>query len=189
MNKFEIHTKESAPTQSAELLGNAENSFGFIPNLMGIMAESPSALKGYLAIGQIFDESSFSPTERQVVLLTVNRINECHYCVAAHSGIAGMQKIPAEIVEAIRNDQPIADSKLEALRTFTTAVVEQRGWVSDDTTAAFVAAGYTKAQILEVVFGISFKTLSNYVNHIADTPLDSAFTSKAWAPVTKRFAS
>ena len=189
MSNFNVHTKETAQAESAELLGNAEQAFGFIPNLLGVFAESPAALKAYLTIGQIFDQSSFSPTERQLVILAASRFNECHYCIAAHSAIANMQKVPADVVEAIRNDQPIADSKLEALRTFTTAVVEKRGWVTTHDTEEFLAAGYSKAQILEVILGVSFKTLSNYANHIADTPLDAAFAAQAWTPATKRLAS
>lgn len=189
MSNFNVHTKESAAVKAAELLGNTEKAMGFIPNLLGIFAESPATLKAYLTLGQIFDESSFSSTERQVVILAASRFNECHYCIAAHSVIADLQKVPADVVEAMRNDQPISDDKLEALRTFTTAVVEKRGWVSEDDTSAFVAAGYTNAQILEVILGITFKTLSNYTNHITDTPLDDAFARQAWAPATKRLAS
>ena len=189
MSIFDIHTKETAQAKSAEMLATVEKSYGFIPNLLGVLAESPATLKAYLTIGQIFDESSFSPPERQLVILTASRLNECHYCIAAHSTAAEMQKVPADVIEAIRNDQPIADSKLQALRIFTTAVVEKRGWVTGDDTAAFLAAGYTKSQILEDILGISFKTLINYVNHISDTPLDDAFAPKAWAPVAKRLAS
>ena len=189
MSIFDIHTKETAQAKSAEMLATVEQSYGFIPNLLGIFAESPATLKAYRTIGQIFDESSFSATERQLVILTASRLNDCRYCVAAHSTVAEMQNVPADVIEAIRIDQPIADSKLEALRTFTTAVVEKRGWATEDDTEAFLAAGYTKAQILEVILGISFKTLSNYVNHIADTPLDDAFAPKAWAPVANRLAS
>ena len=189
MSNFNLHTKETAQTKSAELLANAEKAYGFIPNLLGVFAESPTTLKAYLTIGQIFDESSFSPTERQVLTLAASRLNDCRYCVAAHSVIANLQKVPADAIEAIRNDQPIADSKLEALRTFTTVVIEKRGWVTEDDTAAFLAAGYSRAQILEVILGISFKTLSNYTNHIADTPLDDAFAAMAWVPVSERLAS
>jgi len=189
MSIFDVHTKETAQTKSAELLATAEKSYGFIPNLLGIFAESPATLKAYQIIGRIFDESSFSPTERQLVILTASRLNECYYCVAAHSTVAEMQKVPADVIEAIRNDQPIADSKLQALRTFTTAVIEKRGWVTGDDTEAFLAAGYTKEQILEVILGISFKTLSNYVSHIAEPPLDDAFAPKAWTPVATRLAS
>ena len=189
MSIFDIHTKKTAQAQSAELLANAEKAYGFIPNLLGVFAESPATLKAYLTIGKIFDESSFSPTERQLVVLTASRLNECRYCMAAHSTVAEMQKVPADIINAIRSDQPIADSKLQALRTFTTAVIDKSGWVTASETEAFLAAGYTKAQIIEVILGISFKTLSNYVNHISDTPLDDAFAPKAWAPVVKRLAS
>lgn len=178
--KFTIHTKETAPETSVALLHGTEKAFGFIPNLVGMMAESPAVAKGYLNIAQIFDETSFSPTQRQVVILTASLYNECHYCMAAHSVIAEMQKVPQDVVDAIRNDEPIADVKLEALRQFTIQVVDKRGWVSNDDIQAFIDAGYTKQQILEVILGVSFKTLSNYVNHITDTPVDTAFAKKAW---------
>lgn len=189
MNLFTTHTIDTAPEKSAELLSNAEKNYGFVPNLLGVLAESPATLKAYLTIGKIFDESSFSQTERQLVILTASRLNACHYCVAAHSTVAGMQKVPADIIDAVRNDLPIRDEKLETLRTFTTAVVEKRGWVADDETAAFLAAGYTKSQVLEVILGLSFKTLSNYVNHITEPPLDDAFAARAWTPVESTLAS
>ena len=189
MSQFNVHSKETAPTESAELLATAEKSFGFVPNLLGVMAESPATLKAYTTIGKIFDESSFSATERQVVILTASRFNECDYCIAAHSVVAGMQKVPADVIRAIRNDQAIDDDKLEALRTFTSATVEKRGWVSDDDIAAFQTAGYNKAQILEVILGLSFKTLGNYVDHLAETPLDDAFAAQAWTPLIDRLAS
>ncbi len=186
MLNFTVYTKETAPEKSVGLLEGAEKAFGFVPNLIGTMAESPAATKGYLTIGQIFDETSFSPTERQVVILAASRYNECHYCVASHSVVAEMQKVPADVIEAIRSDQTIADPKLEALRAFTTAVVDKRGWVSEDDIGAFLEAGYAKEQILEVILGVSMKTLSNYVNHIAETPLDAAFAGKVWAPEHKK---
>ncbi len=168
------------------LLEGAEKAFGFVPNLIGTMAESPAATKGYLTIRQIFDETSFSPTERQLVILAASRYNECHYCVAAHSVVAEMQKVPNDVIQAIRSDRPIGDPRLEALRTFTTAVVDKRGWVSEDDIEAFLEAGYAKEQILEVILGVSMKTLSNYVNHIAQTPLDTAFAGKVWVSEHKK---
>lgn len=188
MNQFDIHTKDTAPAKSAELLATAEKMYGFTPNLLGVMAESPATVKAYMAISKIFDESSFSMAERQVVNLTASRSSECHYCMAAHSAVAGMQKVPADVIAAIRNDQPIDDARLEALRTFTLAAIEQRGWLSADDITTFLAAGYTKAQVLEVILGISVKTLSNYVNHIAEPPLDGAFATQVWTPVPERLA-
>lgn len=134
-------------------------------------------------IGQLFEKSSSSPTERQTVILATSRFNECDYCMAAHSVIAGMQEVPTDVIEAIRDDRPIDDPRLEALRVFTNTVVETRAHVSSGDIEAFLAADYSKAQVLEVIFGISFKTLSNYVNHVAETPLDDAFATQAWAAI------
>ncbi len=189
MSNFEIHTTETAQVAAADLLGGIEKAIGFIPNLYGVFAESPAALKAYIELGKTFDESSFSATERQLVILTASRLNDCRYCMAAHSVVAGMQNVPDNVIEALRNDQPIADARLQALRLFTTAVVEKRGWVSESDTAAFFYAGYSKGQVLEVILGVAFKTLSNYTNHIADTPLDPWFSAKAWSPDTTRKAS
>ncbi len=189
MNIFDIHTTQTAQAPAAEMLGEIEKAYGFIPNLYGVFAESPATLRAYMSLGKIFDESSFSATERQLIILAVSRLNGCSYCVAAHSVVAGMQKVPDDVIDAIRNDQPIADSKLQALRVFAITVVEKRGWVTESDVIAFLGAGYTKAQILEVVLGVTFKTLSNYTNHMADTPLDDAFESMAWAPAATRLAS
>ncbi len=188
MSNYQIHTKKTAPSSAAEILANAEKAYGFTPNLLGVMAESPALIKAYMALGKIFDETSFSPTERQVVILSASRFNECRYCMAAHSVVAGMQNIPADVIEAIRDDLPIADERLEALRRIVTSTIEQRGWLSEDDKDAFFAAGFTTAHLFEVILGISYKTLSNYVNHIAETPLDSAFTTGAWAPAEVRLA-
>ena len=92
-----------------------------------------------------------------------------------------MQKVPADVVQAIRTGQPIADGKLEALRRFTAAVAATRGRPPEADTAAFLAAGYAPAHILEVILGVGMKTLSNYTNHLAGTPLDEAFAPVAWS--------
>ncbi len=189
MKNFDIHTVETAEPSAAEMLGDINGAYGFIPNLYGIFAESPAALRAYITVGKIFDESSFSATERQLIILAASRYNECNYCMAAHTVVAEMQKVPADVIEAIREDRPISDDRLEALRTFTTAIVEKRGWVSNNDISAFLAEGYSRAQILEVILGVSFKTLSNYTNHVADTPLDAAFEARAWSPAEKRLAS
>lgn len=180
MTLFTVHNPKTAPEQSVGPLQRAEAAYGFVPNLIGVLAESPAAVEAYLDLSQIFDKSAFSRTERQVVLLAISRYHECHYCVAAHSTIAQMQKVPAEVVSAIRTDQPIPDRKLEALRAFTTVVVGQRGWVSGKDLNAFLTAGYEKRHVLEVIVGAAFKTISNYTNHVTETPVDSAFANNRW---------
>jgi len=185
MTRFDLHTPESAPEASRPMLEGAQKSLGFVPNLYATFAESPQLLKAYLSISQALDQGTFTPTERQIVLLTTSFANQCDYCMAAHSTIAGMQQVPADVVSALRDGTPLADAKLEALRQFTAKLVEQRGWVDPTDVDAFIAAGYTKAQVLEAILGVGMKTLSNYTNHIAKPALDDAFQPQAWSrPVT-----
>lgn len=184
MSDFRIHTPDTAPEGSKEILKGAEQQMGFIPNLFGIMAEAPAALKAYNIVSDNFDNSSFNTTEKQIVLLATSFVNECHYCMAVHSTVGQMQNIDNEIIEAMRTGSPLADSKLEALRKFTQIVVEKRGWISDEDVQEFFNAGYTKAQLLEVIVGVTQKTLSNYINHIVQTPLDSAFEPNKWEKST-----
>lgn len=180
MSLFNVHTLEDAPAASRELLGKAKGKFGFVPNMLGVMAESPAALNGYLTLSGILEQSSFTPAERQILLLTTARENGCEYCVAAHSLGAQKAGAPKEVIEAIRQDKPIKDTRLATLHNFCRTMVEKRGYVSEADMKAVLAAGFTKAQILEVVLAISVKTLSNYVNHIAHTPLDAAFNAAKW---------
>lgn len=177
---YPVHTIETAPEPAREILTAARKYYGFLPNLLAVMSEAPALVKGYTTLSRIFDETSFSAAERQVVLLTVSSENACSYCVAAHSVIAGMQRVPDDVVQAIRTNQSIPDNRLEALRRYTSAVVAKRGWVDADDTAAFEAAGYSRHQALEVVLGVGLKTLSNYMNHVAHTPLDQAFAKAEW---------
>jgi AhpD family alkylhydroperoxidase len=171
----------------------AAKTYGFVPNLLAVMAEAPALVNADVNLSRIFEETSLTAIERQVVLPATSFENKCECCVAAHSVIAAMQAVPTEVVEAIRNGQPIADSKLEALRRFTAEVVTTLGWPSESALQAFRKVGYREQQVREVVLGVGMKTLSNYTNHIAGTPLDKAFAKAAWSkaarPPTQTLAS
>ena len=181
MTKFTNHTIDTAPADSRALLEGAKKKTGFVPNLYAGMAEAPALLEGYLAISGIFDKTSFSATERQIVLMTSNRLNGCTYCMAAHTSISQMSGVPEDVVTALRNNTPITDGKLEALRQFTIVIVESRGWPNEDQLTSFLDAGYTRQNILEVILGTAMKVISNYTNHIVDTPLDDAFKPNVWS--------
>lgn len=180
MTTYTLHTVETAPPASRPILEGAQKAYGFVPNLLGTLADAPAALKGYTDVAGAFDSTSLSPTERQVVLLTASFENECTYCVAAHSVIAGMQKVAPDVIEAIRNGQEISDPRLAALARFTRTVVERRGWAGEDAVEQFLSAGFSTAQVLEVVLGVAMKTISNYSNHLAAPALDAAFESQRW---------
>lgn len=178
--EFKIYTASDAPAGSQAILAATQKGLGFVPNLFGTMAGAPSMLSAYTTLSRIFDESSLSATERQIVLLATSRVNGCEYCMAAHTAIAGMQRVPRDVIDALRDGEALADPHLEALRRFTITVVESRGWPDEAAVNEFAAAGYGPQQVLEVVLGIGMKTLSNYVNHIAGTPLDGQFAPARW---------
>ena len=180
MMDFTLHTPDSAPEGSKETLSAAKKHYGFVPNLMGVLAEAPAAVKAYALLSDAFASSSLSPVEQQVVTLSVSHVNGCSYCMGAHSAVAKLAGMPDTEVEALREGRLLSDPKLEGLRKFTGILLEKRGLASPEDVDEFLAAGYTKAQVLEVIVGVSFKTLSNYTNHLADTPLDRQFKAFEW---------
>jgi uncharacterized peroxidase-related enzyme len=183
MTKFAVHTIETAPPASRPLLEGIRRSFGFVPNLFGVFAESPAALGGGLAIYEAFSTSSLSRAEQQIVMLAASEANDCEYCVAAHSTLAKrMAKVDPALVDAVRDRAPLSDARLDALTRFTRRIVEQRGRLADAEVDAFLDAGYTRAQVLEVLLGVGMKTFNNYVDHLAHTPLNDRFKAEAWQP-------
>ncbi len=182
MSSFPIHTAESHPDHATEVIGHVKDKYGFVPGLLGALSESPSAAGAYLTLGEAMRNSSFTPTERHVVWFTINTIHECHYCMAAHTGIAKSEKIADDVIDAARAGADYDDARLQALKVFTTKMVLERGWVQPADLDAFFAAGYTRQSALDVVLAISHKVLSNYTNHLVETPVDAPFAQYEWAP-------
>lgn len=180
MTKFTVHTADTAPEASKATLDAVKGAFGFIPNLQANMATSPELLAGYSTLWDLFSKTTLTPTEQQVVYLTANFENECHYCMAGHTMLSKMQKIDDAVVQAIRDGAAIPDAKLEALHAFVGLVVRERGFVGDAAVATFIAAGYTQQNVLEVVLGVGTKLLSNYTNHIVHTQLDPFMHGAEW---------
>lgn len=180
MADFPSHDLETAPEASKPLLEKSQKAFGRLPGLHKVLAESPQAFEGYQILHKLFQETAFDADELTVVWQTINVEHECHYCVPAHTGIAKMMKVSDEISEALRNETPLPTPKLEALRKFTLQVVRNRGNVTEEQLEAFFAAGYGHRAVLDVILGLSQKTISNYVNHMAQTPIDDVFKPLAW---------
>ncbi len=180
MTSFTIHNAKTAPAASKPFIEQAQQQFGMVPNLIGLLAESPVAVETYLTLSELFTKSSFSPTERNLVWLTINYENDCHYCMAAHTLIAHSEKVDAEIIDALRTGETLDNPRLQALRSFTSNIVANRGWIDNEEVDAFLAAGYTKENVFEVLVGIAHKVLSNYSNHLAETPVDVPFQKFAW---------
>lgn len=169
---FKLHTIETAPEASRKDLTDVKQKYGRLPNFFAVAAESPAAVDAYLSLSKIFQNTGLTPIEQQIVILTVSVENKCDYCVAAHSRGAKMVGVPAEVIDAIRNRAPLNDKKAEALHHLVGQLVEKRGWLSDVEVQAFLANGFSRSQLLDVIVGVSMKTLSNYINHLADTPVE-----------------
>ncbi len=171
----------NASPNAKPLLETIQKKYGMVPNLMGNFAHNPEALKAYLALSENFAASGLSDLEQQVVALTASRENNCTYCMAAHSAMAAMSKLDETVIQKVRNGETLSDKKLEALRNLTRKVVTSRGWLDDSDKKEFLAVGYTKEQLLAVILGVTMKTLSNYVNHVANTEIDQPFKPFSWA--------
>jgi uncharacterized peroxidase-related enzyme len=189
---FTVHTIDSAPAASKPLLENSKKNWGFIPTLHGTLAEAPIALDAYTAIyNAIVAKSTLTPIEQQVAFQAVNVLHGCEYCTAGHTYLSRAVKMPEDMIAALRESRPIeSDARLQALRVFTEAVVRERGRAGDAAVDIFIAAGFTKANVLEVVTIVAAKTISNYTNHLTHTPLESFMADPAlnWVAPSRRAA-
>lgn len=180
MTDFKLHDLNTAPQAAQDGLAAVEEKYGFIPNLMAVMAEAPPLMQGYLELSQMLEKTSFNPQERVLLLLAISAANGCDYCVAAHTMGAKSAGLLQEAIDAVRDNEPISESRLEALRRTAQSMVNDRGRPNVAVIQAFFEAGYTRANLLEVILAVGMKTLSNYTNHLAETPLDAVFEQTAW---------
>lgn len=179
MSIFTKHTVETAPKGASEVLEKVVEQYQFIPNLASYVAESPVSLDAIMALSGNFDNSSLTPQEQQIVLLTVSVMNGCSYCRTVHKALGNMQKVERDVLEAVLDLRTLPDTKLNALYDFTRAIVEDKGLVSEEVVNRFLAAGYTKAQVFEVVMGVALKTFTNYSNHLAGAEPNAEFLKMA----------
>jgi AhpD family alkylhydroperoxidase len=148
--------------------------------MMAKFAEAPLLLRGYQTAAGFFDQTSFSPTERLVVLLAASLENNCDFCMSAHSWGAVRQGLDADLIAALREGRVLTDSRLEALRSFVRALVVEHGQVPEADQQAFFAAGFTPRQALEAVLGVATKVMTNYTNALAMTPPNAEFGDAIW---------
>ncbi|WP_339928846.1 carboxymuconolactone decarboxylase family protein [uncultured Brevundimonas sp.] len=180
MTDFTLYDETNAPDGSKASLAESKAAFGMIPGLHAVMAESPGLLEAYKRVHELFMASSFDNDELTVVWQTVNVENGCHYCVPAHTGIAKSMGVDDAITNALRDQTPLPNARLEALRDFTLKLIRDRGNVDDASVQAFLDAGFTRQSVFDVILGYSQKVMSNYTNHLARTPVDKPFEKFAW---------
>lgn len=180
MSRLTVHTIDSAPAAAKERLENAQKANGFLPNLLGVLANAPTALETYQVVGAINNRNSLSPVEREVVQITAAARNGCQFCVAGHTALARKKlDMPENVVESLRSIKALEDPKLNALAKFTLALIEHRGQLPDAQLEAFFKAGYSQENALDALLGVSLATLCNFANNLAQTPINSEL--KAYA--------
>jgi alkylhydroperoxidase family enzyme len=182
-NGYTIHDQSTAPAAAQELLRAAVTHYGFVPNAIGAMAESPVTLNAYLALDALAGKTGFSDLERHVILLAVTRELECPYCVAVHSAFAKMAAVPEKTVQRLRGGEPLDDPRQAALQKFVAALVHKQGHVSDKEIAVFLMSGYKRWHVLELVLLIANKMIAVYCNRIMGTDLDKALAAERWNKV------
>lgn len=180
INGFTLHDIATAPAASAEILNGVQTGWGFVPNLHRVLAESPAALEAYNTLWGIAENTGFTAQERNIAYLAIIYENECTYCMAGHTNLSRMAKVDPAHIAAVRENRPIADARLEALRQFAAKVTRQRGAVGEADVAAFKAAGYDNRAALDVLVLAATKLISNYTNHLAETPNDSFMKGAEW---------
>lgn len=174
-----------AGPEARAAMARGKQSARILPNMYRAMAHAPGLLDTYLTGYERFrSESGFTSQEQEVVFLTISAENTCEYCVAAHSFIADtFSHVPVDITDALRAGRPLGDPRLEALRLFTEHLLLERGRPSRRAAADFLAHGYTEQHILYLVLALGVKTMSNYTNHLFDTPVDPIFKAREWTAV------
>ncbi len=172
----------TGPDAATSQLQDSKRRMGMIPNMYTRMANAPAMLHTYSdGYAGFRAESGFTPGEQEVVFLTISRANGCEYCMAAHSFLADVSSgVPKEVTNALRDGVALPEPKLSALSLFTHHLVETRGRPGREQTATFLGAGFSEPQILYIVLAIAVKTISNYSNHMFETPVDAPFTGRTY---------
>lgn len=174
MSRLPLQTADSAPPDSRPRIDRVIARNGFLPNLVAVLANAPVALETYLTVGEINARASLTLAEREVVQIIAAGIHGCEFCVSGHTALAVKAAgLGRKTVLALQQRGTTGDARLDAVADFTRAVIVSRGNVGDGELAAFLLAGFTEAQALEVVLGVSLATLCNFANNLARNDINA----------------
>ncbi len=183
MARLPLRSIEDAPEAARPALETAQKNNGYLPNLLRVLANAPVALETYLTVSGINARASLTLPEREVVQITAAATHGCGFCVAGHTAIATKKAgLDSETVGALRELEPLADARLNAIAVFTREVIAARGAVSDGALEKFLAAGFNEGAALEVVLGVSLATLCNFANNLGQPPLNRELEAYRWEP-------
>jgi AhpD family alkylhydroperoxidase len=170
MKTFNVPTIEQVSPANQALFANLKKGLGMVPNLYATLAHSENALASYLALQNA--KSSINGKAREVVNLVVSQVNNCEYCLAAHTVIGGMVGFtPSQLLE-IRSGSASFDPKLDALAKFTKNVALNRGHADNEVIEAFFAAGWNEENLVDTIVTIGDKTVTNYLHGVMKVAVD-----------------
>jgi alkylhydroperoxidase family enzyme len=180
MRNFIVHTIGTAPEKSKPTLQALEQKFGFLPNVMATMADSPVLLNGFAASFGSFHGGSFNEAEKQILLLTNAVTLKCPWTVAAHSTFAIEDGVAESEVQAIRQGTLPQNPKYAALSRISKALLEKRGNATEADLDAFTSAGYAQVQLFEVITSTGISTMAATSTNLARTPVEERFKAQTW---------
>ncbi len=166
MHDFKFYTPENSSGEAKEILSSVNSKYGFVPNLFAYMAEAPYTIQAYAMLTELLDKTGLNAGQQQIALLAVSHFNQCEFCRVAHQAFGKMNKASAQTLNAIVGDSLIEDPSDKALVDMVIAIVDGRGWVSDEQLSAFFDAGFDKRNVYDLILIVTIKTLSNYSNHL-----------------------
>lgn len=171
MSRFNIPTRVAAPTASQPILDAVNKQLGVVPNLFRVVANSPAALTGMVGLNGALSKALDVKTRERIAIATA-QVNGCDYCLSAHTYLGlNLAKISPEEV-AMNRKGTSSDPKAGAAVQFATKVAQNRGKVSDADVAAVKLAGFTDAQIIEIIAVVADNFLTNLINNVAETEID-----------------
>lgn len=182
MPEYKVHTPTTAPEKSKPGLEQLQNAFGFIPNIAGAIANSPTLINSLACVFANVHSGTLTEAEIQVLLLTNAVTNACTWAVAFHTTLALKLGVNQEDVHAIRDCRLPKDVRSAALSSFARSLIEGRGHVSPQRFEEFLASGLTEEQALSVIAVSAASTITNYAGTLAHPPLEAAFQQHAWTP-------
>jgi uncharacterized peroxidase-related enzyme len=170
MNTFNVPTREDVSTNNQVIFNNLSKALGFVPNLFAIYAHSDTALENYLTFSNA--KTSLTSKEKEVVNLAVSQVNECIYCLSAHTAIGKMNGFTDEQILELRSGYSLVNTKLDALAKLAKNITENRGKTDNSVLENFFNVGYTKGNLIDVISLVGDKTISNYIHSTTKVPVD-----------------
>jgi len=170
MQTFKVPGRDEVSADNQAIFDNLKKMLSFVPNLYATFAHSATALGTYLALQNA--KSSLNARQREVINLVVSQVNDCEYCLAAHTAVGKMVGFTDAQILEIRRGRAAFDPKLDALARFVREVAQTRGHVPAGSTEAFLEAGWTQGHVVDVVMVVGDKIISNYLHGVTKVPVD-----------------